>query len=54
MSTTAALIILIVGIVIGYRLPAPFGRWRAAYRRRFFKPVLARRYHPDGADRRAE
>ena len=52
MTELAALVILALGIVIGYQLPAPFARWRAVYRRRTFKPAIVRSYDPNRTDER--
>ncbi len=44
MSTMEALIILFIGIVTGWQLPALFAHLHRFYRRKTFKPVLLRPY----------
>lgn len=49
MTATVALIILAIGIAIGYQLPTYVARWKAIYRRHTFKPVVVQRYNPGSA-----
>lgn len=51
MTVTVALVILAVGIAIGYCLPRPVARLRAAWRKRRYKPVLLRPVTPDDGAR---
>lgn len=48
MSFSVALLILVAGIAIGYRLPAPVARLKAAWRRRRYKPALLKPFVPTG------
>jgi hypothetical protein len=52
MTELAALLVLAIGICIGYQLPAPFARWGAFWRRRTFKPAIMRPYDPNRTDER--
>ncbi|HEX7635506.1 MAG TPA: hypothetical protein VF427_09545 [Noviherbaspirillum sp.] len=47
MSFTVAFLILALGIAIGYRMPGPIARLKAAWRRRTYKPTLLRPFKPD-------
>lgn len=49
MTFTVALLILALGIAIGYRLPDPIARIKALYRRLTYKPAVLRRIEPDAA-----
>jgi hypothetical protein len=42
MSFTAALIIFVIGIAIGYLLPMPVAKLKQFYRRQTFRPKLLR------------
>ncbi len=44
MTFTVAILILAVGILIGYRLPGPIAALKERYRRYRFKPELLRPY----------
>lgn len=49
MSFSVALLILAIGIAIGYKLPKPLARARNLYHRLTYKPETMRRYLPDEA-----
>lgn len=42
-----SLFLFAAGIAAGYRLFPAIARWRSKHRRKKFKPVLLRRYHPN-------
>lgn len=46
MTATEAILVLALGIAIGYRLPGPVARLKALYRRHTEKPVLLRPFNP--------
>jgi hypothetical protein len=54
MSFSVALLILAIGIAIGYKLPGPLARARDLYRRLTYKPETMRRYLPDEAPPKAD
>jgi len=47
MTFTVAFFILALGIAIGYRLPAPVARLKAAWRRRTYQPSLLQPFTPE-------
>lgn len=49
MSFTVAFLILAAGIAIGYRLPGPVARLKAAWRRRRYRPALLKPFVPEGS-----
>ena len=46
MTFTVAFLILAAGVALGYRLPGPVARIKAAWRRRRYRPALLQPYVP--------